>query len=113
MVELSSATIALSPSQSRALVEQFPEAAVQDFGPAAIVPGLINGHSHLELTAMRGLLENEEGDFFGWLRKLTVARLERMNADDLECVGAVGSLRGCARRLSLASRMRVTRHLTA
>ncbi len=66
-----------------ALVEQFPEASVQDFGPAAIVPGLINSHSHLELTAMRGLLENEEGDFFGWLRKLTVARLERMNADDL------------------------------
>ncbi len=66
-----------------ALVEQFPEAAVQDFGTAAIVPGLINSHSHLELTAMRGFLENEEADFFGWLRKLTVARLERMSADDL------------------------------
>ena len=66
-----------------ALVEQFPEAAVQDFGSAAIVPGLINSHSHLELTAMRGFLENEEADFFGWLRKLTVARLERMTADDL------------------------------
>jgi len=66
-----------------ALLEQFPEAAVQDFGAAAIVPGFINSHSHLELTAMRGFLENEEGDFFAWLRRLTVARLERMTADDL------------------------------
>jgi cytosine/adenosine deaminase-related metal-dependent hydrolase len=65
------------------LLKQFPEAAVQDFGPAAIVPGFVNSHSHLELTAMRGLLENEESDFFAWLKKLTVTRLERMNADDL------------------------------
>ncbi|MGI8836270.1 MAG: amidohydrolase family protein [Pyrinomonadaceae bacterium] len=65
------------------LVEQFPEAEVRDFGPAVIVPGLVNSHSHLELTAMRGFLENEESDFFAWLRKLTVARLERMTTDDL------------------------------
>ncbi len=65
------------------IVEQFPEAEVRDFGPAAIMPGLVNSHSHLELTAMRGFLENEESDFFAWLRKLTVARLERMTSDDL------------------------------
>jgi cytosine/adenosine deaminase-related metal-dependent hydrolase len=67
----------------QALVEQFPKAAIQDFGPAAIVPGFINSHSHLELTAMRGFLEEEESDFFAWLKRLTVARLERMSADDL------------------------------
>lgn len=65
------------------LVEQFPEAEIREFGPAAIVPGLVNSHSHLELTAMRGFLENEESDFFAWLKKLTMARLERMTADDL------------------------------
>ncbi|MEP6743795.1 MAG: amidohydrolase family protein [bacterium] len=65
------------------LVAQFPEAPIKDFGPAAIIPGLVNSHSHLELTAMRGFLEHEEGDFFAWLKKLTVARLERMTADDL------------------------------
>ena len=65
------------------LTVEFPEATLRDFGEAAIIPGLVNAHSHLELTALRGFLENEETDFFAWLRKLTVARLERMTADDL------------------------------
>ena len=72
---------AVGPRQT--VIEQFPEAELRDFGPGAILPGLINSHSHLELTAMRGFLENEEADFFAWLKKLTIARLERMTADDL------------------------------
>jgi 5-methylthioadenosine/S-adenosylhomocysteine deaminase len=62
---------------------QFPEAIVRDLGHSAIIPGLVNTHSHLELTAMRGFLENEESDFFAWLKKLTRARLEQMSTDDL------------------------------
>src|SRR5262252_6089261 len=54
----------------------FPHATQEDFGNAAILPGLINAHSHLELTIMRGFLEREEHDFFAWLRKLTIARLQ-------------------------------------
>lgn len=71
---------------------RFPEATIQDFGEAAILPGLVNAHSHLELTAMRGHLEREEGDFFAWLRKLTVARLERMTPDDLYVSAAWGAI---------------------
>lgn len=63
------------------LVNEFPAAPVNDFGEAAILPGLINAHSHLELTVMRGFLENEESDFFAWLRKLTLARLAMTNED--------------------------------
>ena len=74
-----------------ALNHEFPQANVRDFGEAAIIPGLVNAHSHLELTAMRGFLENEEGDFFAWLRKLTIARLERMTADDLYVSAAWGA----------------------
>src|SRR5687767_11335517 len=70
---------------------QYPAAAVRDFTDSAIIPGLINAHSHLELTVMRGFLENEEGDFFAWLRKLTVARLERMTEDDLYISAAWGA----------------------
>jgi cytosine/adenosine deaminase-related metal-dependent hydrolase len=62
---------------------QFPEATVRDLGHCAIIPGLVNAHSHLELTAMRGFLEKEESDFFAWLKKLTRARREQMSADDL------------------------------
>jgi 5-methylthioadenosine/S-adenosylhomocysteine deaminase len=40
---------------------------------------------------MRGFLENEETDFFAWLRKLTVARLERMTADDLRVSATWGA----------------------
>ena len=65
------------------LVSRFPDALVEDFGHSVILPGLVNTHTHLELTALRGYLENEEHDFFAWLRKLTIARRERMTADDI------------------------------
>jgi cytosine/adenosine deaminase-related metal-dependent hydrolase len=74
-----------------ALTKQFPEATIRDYGHSAIIPGLVNAHSHLELTAMRGFLENEETDFFGWLKKLTRARLEKMTADDLNVSAAWGA----------------------
>jgi 5-methylthioadenosine/S-adenosylhomocysteine deaminase len=74
------------------LVALFPEAQVRDFGEAVILPGLINAHSHLELTAMRGYLEHEEGDFSAWLKKLTIARLERMTPDDLYVSAAWGAV---------------------
>jgi cytosine/adenosine deaminase-related metal-dependent hydrolase len=65
------------------LIQKYPEANLKSFDNCAIIPGLVNAHSHLELTAMRGYLEKEETDFFAWLRKLTIARLERMTADDI------------------------------
>ena len=77
--------------QRAEIVAQFPEAPVNDFGEAAILPGLVNAHSHLELTAMRGFLDAEESDFFDWLRKLTIARLEKLTADDLYVSTAWGA----------------------
>jgi 5-methylthioadenosine/S-adenosylhomocysteine deaminase len=73
------------------LASQFPEARVEDFGQSVILPGLINTHTHLELTALRGYLENEESDFFAWLRKLTLARLERMTPDDIRVSATWGA----------------------
>jgi cytosine/adenosine deaminase-related metal-dependent hydrolase len=71
--------------------EKFPGAPVEDFGEAAILPGFVNCHTHLELTAMRGFLEPEEGDFFAWLRKVTLARGVRMNEADIHASAAWGA----------------------
>lgn len=73
------------------IVKQFPSVTVERFGDAVILPGLINTHTHLELTAFRGYLENEENDFFAWLRKLTLARLEKLTPDDIRVSATWGA----------------------
>ena len=73
------------------IVERFPEFKIEDLGEAIILPGLVNTHTHLELTAMRGYLEKEETDFFAWLRKLTRARLELMTPDDIRVSATWGA----------------------
>ncbi|HEX8173658.1 MAG TPA: amidohydrolase family protein [Pyrinomonadaceae bacterium] len=75
-----------------ALIEKYPAASVEDFGEAVIMPGFVNAHSHLELTAMRGFLEREEGNFTAWLVKLTLARLNRMTPEDLYVSAAWGAV---------------------
>ncbi len=70
---------------------RFPDATVRELGNAVILPGLVNAHTHLELTVMRGFLEDQEMDFFSWLKKLTKARLERMTADDLRVSATWGA----------------------
>jgi cytosine/adenosine deaminase-related metal-dependent hydrolase len=74
------------------LERRFPSASSEDFGDAAITPGLVNCHTHLELTTMRGFLEAEEGDFFAWLRKLTIARALRMTPEEIEVSATWGAV---------------------
>ena len=73
------------------IVARFPDYKFENLGDAIILPGLVNIHTHLELTAMRSYLENEETDFFAWLRKLTVARLELMTPDDIRVSATWGA----------------------
>jgi cytosine/adenosine deaminase-related metal-dependent hydrolase len=47
-----------------------------DFGNAAIIPGLVNAHTHLDLTGMRGAVPPRP-DFVGWLREVVAYRHSR------------------------------------
>ena len=73
------------------IISRFPHSRIEDFGQAAILPGLVNVHTHLELTVMRGFLEREKGNFFAWLRKLTVARMA-MTPEDLLVSATCGAI---------------------
>ena len=74
-----------------AMTEKFPDATVRNFGDAIILPGLVNAHSHLELTAMRGFLENEESDCFLRAEKINHRSHGTMTADDLLVSAAWGA----------------------
>src|SRR5687768_14170781 len=63
------------------IVNEFPTAQIEDFGKAAILPGFVNCHSHLELTTLRGALDDVEHDFKSWLLKATAMRAEFSDED--------------------------------
>ena len=73
----------------------FPGAAEIDLGIAAILPGFVNCHSHLEVTSMRGALDNVEHDFGAWLLKLNDLRSE-MSPADIEAAALLGAREGAA-----------------
>jgi cytosine/adenosine deaminase-related metal-dependent hydrolase len=61
--------------------QKFPEARVDDLGEVVLLPGFVNAHTHLELTAFRGRLE--EPNFQPWISSLVRLKNERLDADDL------------------------------
>ncbi len=89
--------------ERRRLVESYPEAPLHDYGEAAILPGLVNAHSHLELTVMRGFLEREEANFPAWLIKLTLARLTQMTEEDLYASAAWGAIEAARAGVTLVA----------
>ena len=71
----------------------FPDAEVLDLGMAAILPGFVNCHSHLEITAMRGALDAVEHDFGSWLLKLNDVRAG-MSDEEIAVWAESGALEG-------------------
>jgi len=56
------------------IAERYPGEEIIDLGNCAVLPGFVNCHSHLEITAMRGALDSVEQDFRSWLLKLNSFR---------------------------------------
>ncbi len=76
------------------LCEKFPEASREDFGEAVLMPGFVNCHAHLEITAMRGFLDASDGDFYSWLINLTKTRAEILTEEDVKTAAIFGALEG-------------------
>lgn len=72
---------------------KYPEVEYTDYGEAAILPGFVNCHSHLEITALRGALDSVEHDFGAWLLKLNSLRAG-MGDEEIETAAVSGALEG-------------------
>ena len=82
----------VSVGAANEIAEKFPAAKIEDFGAAAILPGFVNAHAHLELTALRGYLDSVENEFSAWLLKLVAARDRTMTPADLENSALCGAI---------------------
>lgn len=76
-----------------------PAGTVTDLGDAALMPGLVNVHTHLELTPLRHLLEGL--DFAQWIRTLTtLRRTELSDTNDLQVGARIGIAEGLLRGIT-------------
>jgi len=69
-----------------------PAADDYELGDSVLLPGLVNTHTHLELTAMRGFLEDL--DFADWIDKLRQSRNEILDASLLLDSAKLGIVEG-------------------
>ena len=64
------------------VVARPPEAAAEEFGQAVIIPGLINTHTHLELTGFAEQIQERE--FSSWIRRLRELKTTRTPREFLQ-----------------------------
>jgi len=76
-----------------AAVPRPPGAERVELGAAALLPGLVNAHSHLELTALRGLVRDRP--FGAWLMTIRAIK-EGLDAEKFRASARWGVLEGFA-----------------
>ena len=60
------------------------------FPGCALIPGFVNAHAHLELTVMRGFLEDIPFDT--WIQRLTRAKYEQLSRDEVIQSARLGAI---------------------
>ncbi len=68
---------------------RYPDEEVRDFGQAALLPGFVNVHTHLEYTAMRGIVHDVP--YATWLMSVN-EKVARMTPADLLDSSILGGL---------------------
>lgn len=69
-----------------------PRGSDKDLGDAIIMPGLVNTHTHLELTVMRGFLEDL--DFAQWIMRLNRVKRAVLDREQMLDGARLGVLEG-------------------
>ena len=59
--------------KEQAIIKKYPAEKVVDLGQRLVMPGLVNAHTHLELSNLQGML-GEKDDFFDWIIGLVELR---------------------------------------
>ncbi len=67
-----------------------PAHEVLHFDQAALLPGFVNVHTHLELSVLRGVLEDMP--FWEWIRRLTRIKYEVLTREDIRISAFLGSI---------------------
>jgi 5-methylthioadenosine/S-adenosylhomocysteine deaminase len=60
------------------------------FPGSVIIPGFVNAHAHLELTVLRGFLEDLE--FVTWIRTLTTSKQQRLTREEMLVSARLGAV---------------------
>ncbi len=72
---LERAWVVLKDGRVKEIAERPPaDIQAKDLGPGLLMPGLVNAHTHLELSFLANIINKPQGDFMAWVEELVSLR---------------------------------------